>query len=32
MRTVLKACDLEDRIPILAVENNCIEVRMRTLR
>ena len=31
MRSVLKACDLEDRFPILAVENNCI-VRMRTLR
>lgn len=24
MRSVLKACDLEDRFPILAVENNCI--------
>ena len=24
MRTVLKACDLEGRFPILAVENNCI--------
>ena len=24
MRSVLKACDLEYRFPILAVENNCI--------
>ena len=24
MRSVLKVCDLEDRFPILAVENNCI--------
>ena len=32
MRSVLKACDLEDRFPILAVENNCIVSRMRTLR
>lgn len=25
MRSVLKACDLEDRFLILVVENNCIE-------